>query len=61
MYRMRHSELCGKKENLQKSNSGRIGDAKLFANVKNLMEKIGWSAEQSMDVLSVSDGDRKEL
>lgn len=33
----------------------------LFANIKNLMEKMGWSAEQSMDVLSVSDSDRKVL
>ncbi len=33
----------------------------LFANIKNLMGKMGWSAEQSMDVLSVSDSDRKEL
>ncbi len=33
----------------------------LFANIKNLMEKMGWSAEQSMDVLSVSDNDRKAL
>ena len=33
----------------------------LFANIKNLMEKMGWSAEQSMDVLSVSDSDRRAL
>ncbi len=33
----------------------------LFTNIKNLMEKMGWSAEQSMDVLSVSDSDRKAL
>lgn len=33
----------------------------LFANIKNLMEKMGWSAEQSMDVLDVSDSDRKAL
>lgn len=33
----------------------------LFANIKNLMEKMGWSAEQSMDVLSVSDSDRKAI
>lgn len=33
----------------------------LFANIKNLMEKMGWSAEQSMDVLNVSDSDRKAL
>lgn len=33
----------------------------LFANIKNLMGKMGWSAEQSMDVLSVSDSDRKAL
>ena len=33
----------------------------LFANIKNLMEKMGWSAEQSMDILSVSDNDRRTL
>lgn len=33
----------------------------LFANIKNLREKMGWSAEQSMDVLNVSDSDRKAL
>ncbi|EET60284.1 hypothetical protein BRYFOR_07844 [Marvinbryantia formatexigens DSM 14469] len=33
----------------------------LFVSIKNLMEKMGWSAEQSMDVLSVSDSDRKAL
>lgn len=33
----------------------------LFTNIKNLMEKMGWSAEQSMDVLSVSDSDRKAI
>lgn len=30
-------------------------------NIKNLMEKVGWSAEQSMDVLDVSEKDRKVL
>ena len=26
----------------------------LFKNIENLMEKAGWSAEQSMDMLDVS-------
>ena len=29
----------------------------LFANIKNLREKMGWSVAQSMDVLNVSDSD----
>lgn len=33
----------------------------LFKNIENLMEKAGWSAEQSMDMLDVSERDRKEL
>lgn len=33
----------------------------LLNNIKNLMEKMGWSAEQSMDILSVSDNDRRTL
>lgn len=33
----------------------------LLNNIKNLMEKAGWSAEHSMDVLDVSEGDRKAL
>lgn len=33
----------------------------LLNNVKNLMENMGWSAEQSMDVLSISESDRKSL
>lgn len=33
----------------------------LLDNVKNLMEKMGWSVEQSMDVLSISESDRKSL
>ena len=33
----------------------------LLKSIKNLMEKMGWSAEQSMDILSVSENDRKEL
>ena len=33
----------------------------LLKNIQNLMEKAGWSAEHSMDVLDVSEGDRKKL
>ena len=33
----------------------------LLKNIQNLMEKAGWSAEHSMDVLDVSEGDRKAL
>lgn len=33
----------------------------LLNNIKNLMEKMGWSAEQSMDILNVSENDRKAL
>lgn len=33
----------------------------LLDNIKNLMEKMGWSAEQSMDILSISENDRKSL
>lgn len=33
----------------------------LLKNIQNLMEKAGWSAEYSMDVLDVSEGDRKKL
>lgn len=33
----------------------------LLKNIQNLMEKAGWSAEHSMDVLDVSEGDRKTL
>ena len=33
----------------------------LLKNIKNLMEKAGWSAEHSMDVLDVSEGDRKKI
>ena len=33
----------------------------LLNNIKNLMEKMGWSAEQSMDVLDISENDRKTL
>ena len=33
----------------------------LLKNINNLMEKAGWSAEQSMDMLDVSERDRKEL
>lgn len=33
----------------------------LLVNIKSLMEKMGWSAEQSMDVLSVPDSEREAL
>lgn len=33
----------------------------LLNNIKNLMEKMGWSAEQSMNILNVSERDRKAL
>ena len=33
----------------------------LLKSIENLMEKAGWSAEHSMDVLDVSERDRKEL
>lgn len=33
----------------------------LLKSIKNLMEKAGWSAEQSMDVLEVSESDRIEI
>lgn len=35
--------------------------ATLLSSVKSLMEKMGWSAEQSMDVLNVSENDRRSL
>ena len=33
----------------------------LLDNVKKLMERMGWSAEQSMDVLSIPESDRNSL
>ena len=33
----------------------------LLKSIEKLMEKAGWSAEHSMDVLDVSERDRKEL
>ncbi len=33
----------------------------LLKSIENLMEKAGWSAEHSMDVLDVSERDRNEL
>ena len=33
----------------------------LLDNIKKLMEKMGWSAEQSMDMLSISESDRNYL
>lgn len=33
----------------------------LLKSIRNLMEKAGWSAEQSMDILEVSESDRKEI
>ena len=33
----------------------------LLKSIKNLMEKMEWSAEQSLDILIVSENDRKEL
>lgn len=33
----------------------------LLKSIENLMEKAGWSAEHSMDVLDVSERDRREL
>ena len=33
----------------------------LCDNIRRLMEKLGWSAEEAMDVLCVSESDRKAL
>lgn len=33
----------------------------LCDNIRRLMEKLGWSAEEAMDVLCVSESDRKVL
>ena len=33
----------------------------LVKNIKNLVEKAGWTVEYSMDVLDVSEGDRKKI
>lgn len=33
----------------------------LCDNIRRLMEKLGWSAEEAMDVLGVSESDRKVL
>lgn len=33
----------------------------LLNNIRNLMEKMGWSVDQSMDILGVSENDRKAL
>ena len=33
----------------------------LLKNIKNLMEKLGWTADHAMDILEVSESDRKEI
>ena len=32
----------------------------ILASIKNLMESMGWSAEQAMDALKISETDRKQ-
>lgn len=33
----------------------------LLKSIKNLMEKLGWTADHAMDILEVSESDRKEI
>ncbi|MCI8799586.1 MAG: hypothetical protein HFH88_07200 [Lachnospiraceae bacterium] len=47
------------KEAAEKAERARIST--LLKNIENLMEKAGWTAEHSMDVLDVSESDRREL
>ena len=53
--------MCLAIEQMNEEASQKERISTLFANIKNLREKMGWSAEQSMDVLNVSDSDRKAL
>ena len=46
-------------ERAEKAEQQRIST--LCDNIRRLMEKLGWSAEEAMDVLCVSESDRKAL
>lgn len=46
-------------ERAEKAEQQRI--SMLCDNIRRLMEKLGWSAEEAMDVLCVSESDRKAL
>ncbi len=53
--------MCLRMEEMKRRAAEKDRMSMLLNNIKNLMEKAGWSAEHSMDVLDVSEGDRKAL
>lgn len=55
------ANVCLAMEEMKKdaANQGRM--TTLLNNIENLMKKMEWSAEQAMDMLDVSENDRKQL
>lgn len=49
----------GKKEGMQEGRQEGMIDG-ILTSVKNLMESMGWTAEQAMDALKISQEDRNK-
>ncbi|MBD5460836.1 MAG: hypothetical protein HDR26_07835 [Lachnospiraceae bacterium] len=54
-------DVCQAIEEMNQNASEKERISTLLKSIEKLMEKAGWSAEHSMDVLDVSERDRKEL
>lgn len=54
-------DVCQALEDLQKEAANNERITTLLNGIKSLMEKMDWTAEQSMDMLNVSETDRKQL
>ena len=54
-------DVCQSIQTIADRAAEKKGMETLLDNIKKLMEKMGWSAEQSMDMLSISESDRNYL
>lgn len=54
-------DVCSAIQQMEQNAAERERISTLLKNIKNLMEKLGWTADHAMDILEVSESDRKEI
>lgn len=54
-------DVCLAIQQMEQNAAERERISTLLKSIKNLMEKLGWTADHAMDILEVSESDRKEI
>lgn len=54
-------DVCLAIKQMEQNAAERERISTLLKSIKNLMEKLGWTADHAMDILEVSERDRKEI